>query len=135
MDCVDQKCCDQASPRFIRRKISVLHVEDNQVVAQLLDDMLSEQGMAVQSCADGTAAIELLESDERFNVMIVENDLPGLSGLELVLRARSLTHRGKIPIIMLSGDNCEKKPGALVSMLPCANRKASISFPRQSQGY
>lgn len=40
--------------------------------------------------------------------MIVDNDLPG-RGLELVLRARSLSHRRKTAIIMLSGDDCENE--------------------------
>jgi DNA-binding response OmpR family regulator len=37
------------------------------------------------------------------------NNLPGLSGLELVLRVRSMDHRRNTPIIMLSGDDCEKE--------------------------
>lgn len=41
--------------------------------------------------------------------LIVDNELPGLSGLELILSARSLSHRRKTPIIMLSSDDCEKE--------------------------
>ncbi len=40
---------------------------------------------------------------------VVDNDLPGLSGLELVLRVRSMARRRNTPIIMLSGDDCEKE--------------------------
>jgi DNA-binding response OmpR family regulator len=40
---------------------------------------------------------------------LLTTDLPVLSGLELVLRARSLKHRRDTPIVMLSGDDCEKE--------------------------
>lgn len=44
---------------------------------------------------------------DHYHVIIVDNELLGLRGLELVLRARSLKHRRDTLIIMLSGDNCE----------------------------
>ena len=90
-------------------QLLVLHVEDNKAVGELIKDTLAEEGMRVDSCSDGLAALELLKSKGSYNVIIVDNDLPGLSGLELVLRARSLSHRRHTPIIMLSGDNCEKE--------------------------
>lgn len=89
-------------------QISILHVEDSKA-AELLDDRLSEEGMQVHSCADGMEAMELLKSDEPFSVIIVDSDLPGLSGLELVLRARSLSHRHYTPVIMLTDHDCEKE--------------------------
>ena len=90
-------------------QLAVLHVEDNALVADLIKDRLAEEGMRVVSCPDSFAALELLKSDERYDVIIVDNDLPGLSGLELVLRARSLSHRVHTPVIMLSGDDCERE--------------------------
>lgn len=96
------------SARHNSSQISILHVEDNKA-AELLDDRLSEEGMQVHPCANGMDAMELLKSDEPFNVIIVDSDLPGLSGLELVLRARSLSHRHHTPLIMLSGHDCERE--------------------------
>jgi CheY-like chemotaxis protein len=52
-------------------------------------------------------ALRILTGDARYDVVIVDNDLPGLSGLELVRRVHKITHRRKTPIIMLSGDNIE----------------------------
>src|ERR1700693_6195000 len=48
-----------------------------------------------------------LTSDERFDLLLVDNELPGLSGLDLVKRARKITHRRRTPIVMLSGIDCE----------------------------
>jgi len=40
---------------------------------------------------------------------VVDNNLPGLSGLELVLRVRSMPHRRNLPIVMLTADECERE--------------------------
>src|SRR5713226_6893308 len=89
--------------------ISILHIEDNKVVARLIQDTLGAEGMHVDSCISGTTALEVLKGDAPYDVIIVDNDLPGLSGLELVLRAKSIPHRRNTPIIMLSGDAIEKE--------------------------
>jgi two-component system chemotaxis response regulator CheY len=90
-------------------QVSILHVEDNKTVARLIADTLATEEIEVDSCATGTAALKILTSGARYDLIIVDNNLPGLSGLELVRRARSMARwRGK-PIIMLSGDDCEKE--------------------------
>ncbi len=90
-------------------QISILHVEDNKVVARLVADSLGAEGMHVGSCLSGSTALEILKGDAPYDLIIVDNDLPGLNGLELVLRAKSMAHRRHTPIIMLSGDDCEKE--------------------------
>ena len=42
-------------------------------------------------------------------MLILDNDLPASTGLELVLRIRKIAHRRQLPIIMLSGIDCEKE--------------------------
>jgi CheY-like chemotaxis protein len=96
-------------PKPTASQISILHVEDNKVITRLLQDSLMPEGMRVDSCINGTTALEILRGKAPYEVIIVDNDLPGLSGLELVLRVRSMPHRRETPIIMLSGDNCEKE--------------------------
>jgi DNA-binding response OmpR family regulator len=51
--------------------------------------------------------MEILKSDAPYDVIVVDNDLPGLSGLELTLRVQSMSHRRNTPVIMLSGEDCE----------------------------
>ncbi len=88
-------------------QISILQAEDNEMVAGLLGDMFTQQKWWVELCADGGSALDKLTSRERYDLLLFDNDLPGLSGLELVLRARSMPHRRRTPIIMLSGNDCE----------------------------
>jgi len=92
-----------------KAEISVLHVEDNEAVKSLVQEILTAEGIQVSSCVTGTTGLESLKRHTRYDVLIVDNELPGLSGLELVLRVRSIAHRRNMPIIMLSGDECEKE--------------------------
>jgi CheY-like chemotaxis protein len=63
--------------------------------------------MQVDSCGNGMTALRILTGDAHCDVVIVDNDLPGLNGLELVRRVHKITHRRNTPIIMLSGDEIE----------------------------
>lgn len=96
-------------PKPATSEISILHVEDNKVVARLIQDTLGAEGMHVDSCINGARALEVLKGEAPYDAIIVDNNLPGLSGLELVLRLRSMDRRRNTPIIMLSGDDCEKE--------------------------
>ena len=90
-------------------KLSILHVEDHKLVAHLVDELLTAEGIHVDRCANGASAWEVLKSNEHYDALVVDNNLPGLSGLELVLRVRSFPRRQNVPIVMLSGDDCEKE--------------------------
>src|SRR5437764_74426 len=90
-------------------KFSILHVEDHKPVAKLVEELLNAEGIHVDACANGTAALEILKGDTHYDALVVDNNLPGLSGLELVLRVRSMPKRRNLPTIMLSGDDCERE--------------------------
>jgi CheY-like chemotaxis protein/tetratricopeptide (TPR) repeat protein len=90
-------------------KISVLYVEDHKPVARLVEELLIAAGMYVDACGSGAAAWETLKSGAHYDALILDNNLPGVSGLELVLRVRSMRERRQLPIIMLSGDDVEKE--------------------------
>ena len=51
--------------------------------------------------------LRVLRSKTHYDLIIVDNDLPGLSGLELVLRLQAMPSRRQTPVIMLTGDDCE----------------------------
>jgi CheY-like chemotaxis protein/tetratricopeptide (TPR) repeat protein len=95
--------------------VSVLHVEDEPCVAEPVRMMLDDEGWIVETCGEGTAALERLSSGARYDVLIVDNELPGMSGMELIRRTRTLAHRQQMPIIMFSASDVEaqaKRAGA-----------------------
>jgi len=90
-------------------KASILHVDDNSAITEMVADTLAANGMEVYSCMSGTAALKKLSSRARYDLIIVDNDLPGMSGLELVRRARNMARWRATPIVMLSGEDCENE--------------------------
>jgi CheY-like chemotaxis protein len=89
------------------RRVSILHVEDNQTVATAVRETLAEEGWTVRHCADGAEARREIESDAPYDLLLLDNELPGASGIELARRARSLPRRRQTPIIMFSASDCE----------------------------
>jgi CheY-like chemotaxis protein len=89
------------------RAVSVLHVEDDALVADAVRVTLDGEGWAVETCRDGAAALKRLLSGARYDVLIFDNNLPDTNGMELIRRTHELAHRQQTPIIMLSGDEVE----------------------------
>ena len=82
--------------------VTILHVEDNQTVAEAVKETLEIQGWQVETCADGNTALERISSHTEYDALLIDYDLPGVNGLELVSRARKLAHRSQTPIVVLS---------------------------------
>src|SRR5262249_31356642 len=78
----------------------------DKAVADLVKDTLGAEGMRVDSCRSGTTAPRKLQSDTPYDFIILDNDLPGFSGLDLVLRIQRMTHRRNTKVIMLTEDDC-----------------------------
>jgi CheY-like chemotaxis protein/tetratricopeptide (TPR) repeat protein len=87
--------------------VSVLHVEDEASVAEAVRMTLDDEGWMVETCGDGAAALERLSSGARYDVLIFDNQLPGMGGIELIRRTQALAHRQQTPIIMLSASDVE----------------------------
>jgi CheY-like chemotaxis protein/tetratricopeptide (TPR) repeat protein len=91
------------------RPVSILHVEDNRMVANAVKETLEMEGWTVESLSDGEAAWQSLSSESHYDVLIFDNDLPGIDGLELVSRTRRIPQRQQTPIIMLSASDVERE--------------------------
>lgn len=89
--------------RCLPRTKSILHIEDNELVAGVTKEMLEAQGWKVEICADGNIALEKICGEYEYDLLLIDYDLPGINGLELVRRARKLPHRSHTPIVVLSG--------------------------------
>jgi two-component system cell cycle sensor histidine kinase/response regulator CckA len=81
-------------------KLRVLVVDDDEQIREVLSDMLSMDGHTTTACPDGYAAIKSLET-ERFDVMITDLGMPGMSGLDLAGHAHE--QYPKMPIAMITG--------------------------------
>jgi CheY-like chemotaxis protein len=83
-------------------RISILHVEDNKAVANLVKETLGSEGWKIEICTDGNLALQKLSSHTHYDLILLDNDLPGMNGLELAKQTRGMSHRQQTPIVMLS---------------------------------
>jgi DNA-binding response OmpR family regulator len=91
----------EPSERDIARALAprVLVVEDDRRLAELLDELLTGQGFAVEIAADGQAGLHA-GLTRRYEVLVVDRGLPGIEGVDLITRLRS---RGILtPILVLT---------------------------------
>ncbi len=77
------------------------------MVADAVRDTLELEGRRVIACDDGAAALKMLEGKRPYDLLLFDNELPHVGGLELVRRARQLPHRRRTPVIMLSASDVE----------------------------
>lgn len=92
----------------MRPPLRILYAEDYKLLLRYVKEMLEDQGWRVEACTDGDLALEAIEGGNIYDLLILDNSLPGMTGLELVRRARRLAHRRRTPIIMLSASNAAK---------------------------
>src|SRR5262249_19273481 len=90
----------------IARNASILVVEDQDEVRQLLSDSLEEVGHEVATARTAEEAIALLGQNTRIEVLVTDITLPGrMTGLDLVQQARELVP--DIKILTISGNASE----------------------------
>ena len=84
---------------------TILVIEDDPEVRELLDVILNEEGHAVTAVADGRAALALVRDGKiQPDLILSDFNLPGaMNGLELVSRLRAKVER-PLPAIILTGD-------------------------------
>ena len=81
--------------------LRILLVEDEQELAGAVQNVLQRQGHVVDHCADGMEGWTLLSGElARYELVIVDWMLPGLSGPELCRRARAA--RLELPLLLLT---------------------------------
>ena len=96
-----------APPQGRPAQITILHVQNHEDLSELVNNLLTAENYQVELCTDGDRALRKLTSDDFYDVLVIDNEVPGLSGLELVQRARKITNRRRTPIIMLSAGDYE----------------------------
>ena len=79
----------------------VLVVEDDPAVRMLVLEVLEELHYEAMEIADPIAAVPLLASDMRIDLMISDVGMPGMNGRELADIARG--HRPDLPILFITG--------------------------------
>ena len=80
---------------------SVLLAEDDLDLRQVTTMLLTSWGCEVTAVADGCEARGRLDEGTTYDVLVLDLDMPVVSGLEVAERARELGHRG--PVVVWTG--------------------------------
>ncbi|CAN5474240.1 hypothetical protein BH09PLA1_BH09PLA1_05830 [soil metagenome] len=74
-----------------KHSFSVLVVEDETVARWALNKLLTRSGYQTTSVGSGEEALRFLKQNEGPNIALVDLDLPGIDGAELIRRLRNLS--------------------------------------------
>jgi two-component system cell cycle response regulator len=93
--------------------LRALVVEDDENYANYVSTLLRRFGFTVTHAATGPAAMVQIDDCE-FDVAVIDQQMPGMSGLELITAIRAHQRCGEIYALMLTGQNdLETKIAAL----------------------
>lgn len=82
-------------------KETLLVVDDEEDILELVRYNLAREGYAVLCAASGEEALGIIAA-EKIDLLILDLMLPGMDGLELTRRLKSGSSHSELPIVMLS---------------------------------
>lgn len=82
---------------------SVLVVDDDSEMRELLLDVLRNEGYEVAEATDGTEAVLALRA-RQFDIILMDKNMPGPSGLDLLPGFRRVCPRSQIIMMTAFGD-------------------------------
>ena len=82
---------------------SVLIIDDSKTMVAALGRMLRENNFKIFEALDGEAGLEVLRKNKP-DLIFLDIILPGISGFDVLRRIRRSTYVGKVPVIIMSGN-------------------------------
>lgn len=83
---------------------TIMVVDDDRIMLTMLAQALEQQNYRVISARTGEEALNKLANvSENVDSIILDREMPGMNGLEVVSRLRADERLGSIPVIMLTG--------------------------------
>jgi PAS domain S-box-containing protein len=91
-----------ASPtEIIGRTLKILLVDDDPLVSMNTSNMLMDLGHSVSEALSGAQALQLLQTDLQFDVVVTDYAMPGMNGLDLATKIKQI--KPELPIVLASG--------------------------------
>lgn len=83
---------------------SILIVDDDAEIRDVLCAILGSEGFDVLTAADGVLALDLL-ANQKVDLLIVDVMMPRLNGIEVCKAVRGMDWATAVPIFMISADS------------------------------
>ncbi len=86
-----------------QRTWRVLIADDDPAICTLIETVLRKGPYEILIRNDAESALVALGRDDRFDLIICDFMLPGISGIDLIERLRAEERTSSVPILMISG--------------------------------
>ena len=81
----------------------ILVVEDSLVLRDIESLQLRKAGFQTLACETGEACLQILSQDKTIDAVLLDIELPGISGLEVLTKIRETASILQLPVIMATG--------------------------------
>ena len=82
----------------------ILLVDDHEMARKAMKHFLEHHGYACEEAEHGAAALAKLEQGPSVDLIVSDNHMPVMIGMELLVQVKANPHFGSIPFILYSGN-------------------------------
>jgi PAS domain S-box-containing protein len=104
---------DAGAPEAGMRPLTILLVDDDNLVLANVKAMLEDLGHNVVAVSSGARALEIFDSTPSIELVVTDQAMPAMTGLQLIAHIRA--RRPTMPVILATG-YAELPPGATASV-------------------
>lgn len=85
-------------------QLTVLVVDDNQINRLLINKVISKWGATIEFAENGQEAVEKIEANPHFDVVLMDIHMPVMGGIEAtqIIRSKNEDYYKNLPIIALT---------------------------------
>jgi two-component system chemotaxis response regulator CheY len=91
--------------------MKVLVVDDSKVMRTILKKILESMGAIVEEAGNGQEGLEKLKAAIQPDIVLVDWNMPGMSGLDFVCAVRAQSHYRKLPLMMVTAETERSQMG------------------------
>jgi DNA-binding response OmpR family regulator len=85
----------------------ILLIDDEKIISEAVVKSLIKKGYSVDVCHSSTEGANLADNGD-YNLILLDIEMPGLSGLEILRGLREKVDKSLLPIIMFTGNEDDK---------------------------
>ena len=95
---------------------TVLAVDNSSTMRMAVSMVLKSLGYDVITASDGHDALEKMRTNDRFNLIITDINMPNMDGISFIKETRKMVRYDSTPILVLSTENdTEKKEAGMAA--------------------
>ena len=87
----------------------ILLVDDSATILLSISSILTKAGYSVEKASNAELALKKFSSNEKFDLLITDLNMPGMNGIELIREIRRLPAHKFMPILFLTTESQQSK--------------------------